>query len=99
MLYELRRYDVAPTKLAEQRERERHRLERERGRTPGGEGVWRDERAPGVSCGHEVRRTDAAARPVPEGERCHRSRGLLHVGPRRPVGRCDFEHSQPSVAA
>lgn len=57
------------------------------------------ERAPGISCGHEVRRTDAAARPVPEGERCHRSCDLLHVEPRRPVGRCDFEHSQSSVAA
>lgn len=29
--------DVAPTKLAEERERERHRLERERGRTPAAE--------------------------------------------------------------
>jgi hypothetical protein len=41
--------DVAPTKLAEERERERHRLEREIGRTPGGEGVLRDTRAPGVT--------------------------------------------------
>jgi hypothetical protein len=30
--------DVAPTRLAEQRERERHRLERDLGRTPAGEG-------------------------------------------------------------
>ena len=42
--------DVAPTKRAEERERERHRLEREIGRTPAGEdGLVHDRRAPGVS--------------------------------------------------
>jgi hypothetical protein len=41
--------EVAPTKQAEARERERHRLEREAGRIPGGEGVARDTRAPGVT--------------------------------------------------
>jgi hypothetical protein len=42
--------DVAPTKRAEERERERHRLERELGRTPAGEeGLVHDRRAPGVS--------------------------------------------------
>jgi hypothetical protein len=42
--------DVAPTKLAEERERERHRLERERGRTPAGEdGHIRGVQAEGVT--------------------------------------------------
>jgi hypothetical protein len=42
--------DVAPTKRAEERERERHRLERELGRTPAGEeGLVHDRRAPGVT--------------------------------------------------
>jgi hypothetical protein len=42
--------DVAPTKLAQARERERHRLERELGRTPAGEdGTVRGRRAPGVT--------------------------------------------------
>jgi hypothetical protein len=31
--------EVAPTKLAEERERERHRLERQMGRAPGGDGA------------------------------------------------------------
>jgi hypothetical protein len=39
--------DVGPTKRAEARERERHRLEREIGRTPAGEeGLIHDRRAP-----------------------------------------------------
>lgn len=51
--------DVAPTKLAQDRERERHRLERESGRTPAGEdGLIRDRRAPGTT--REA--LDAAAR-------------------------------------
>lgn len=42
--------DVAPTRLAEERERERHRLERALGRTPAGEGGRiRDTREPGVT--------------------------------------------------
>jgi NAD(P)-dependent dehydrogenase (short-subunit alcohol dehydrogenase family) len=42
--------DVAPTKRAEERERERHRLERELGRTPAAEeGLIHERRAPGVS--------------------------------------------------
>ncbi len=42
--------DVAPTRLAEEREQERHRLEREVGRTPAGEaGRARDQRAPEVT--------------------------------------------------
>jgi hypothetical protein len=51
--------DVAPTKLAQERERERHRLERESGRTPAGQdGLIRDKRAPGTT--REA--LDAAAR-------------------------------------
>jgi hypothetical protein len=51
--------DVAPTKRAEERERERHRLERELGRTPAGEdGLIHDRRAPGISREH----LDEAAR-------------------------------------
>jgi hypothetical protein len=42
--------DVAPTKRAEVREHERHRLERKLGRIPAGEaGLVRDHRAAGVS--------------------------------------------------
>jgi hypothetical protein len=42
--------DVAPTKLAEERERERHRLERALGRTPAGEdGQIRDQRTANVT--------------------------------------------------
>jgi hypothetical protein len=42
--------DVAPTKRAEARERERHRIEREIGHTPAGEeGLIRGRNAPGVS--------------------------------------------------
>jgi hypothetical protein len=42
--------DVAPTKRAEAREHERHRLERKLGHTPAGEaGLARGIRAPGVS--------------------------------------------------
>jgi hypothetical protein len=42
--------DVAPTRLAGQRERERHRLERERGRTPAGEGgAIHERRSPNVT--------------------------------------------------
>jgi hypothetical protein len=42
--------EVAPTKLAAERERERHRLERERGRTPAGtDGALHDKRAPGAT--------------------------------------------------
>jgi hypothetical protein len=42
--------DVAPTKRAEARERERHRIEREIGHTPAGEeGLVRGRNAPGVS--------------------------------------------------
>lgn len=41
--------EVAPTKQAEERERERHRLERELGRVPAGEGSLHDRRAPGVT--------------------------------------------------
>jgi hypothetical protein len=42
--------DVAPTRLAEQRERERHRLERERGRVPAGEGgAIHEKRSPNVT--------------------------------------------------
>ncbi|HVU51507.1 MAG TPA: hypothetical protein VHL80_12520 [Polyangia bacterium] len=42
--------DVAPTKRAEAREKERHRLERKLGRTPAGEaGLVREHRAAGVS--------------------------------------------------
>jgi hypothetical protein len=42
--------DVAPTKKAEAREHERHRLERKIGRTPAGEaGLVREHRAAGVS--------------------------------------------------
>jgi hypothetical protein len=42
--------DVAPTRLAEQRERERHRLERERGRIPAGEGgAIHEKRSPNLT--------------------------------------------------
>jgi hypothetical protein len=42
--------DVAPTKLAEERERQRHRLERELGRTPAAEGgSIRERRGPDVT--------------------------------------------------
>ena len=42
--------DVAPTRLAEEREQERHRLERELGRTPAGEaGRAHDQRTPEVT--------------------------------------------------
>jgi hypothetical protein len=42
--------DVAPTKLAEARERERHRIERSIGHTPAGEdGLIHGRNAPGVS--------------------------------------------------
>jgi hypothetical protein len=51
--------DVAPTKRAEDRERERHRLERELGRTPAGQdGLIHDRRAAGAS----RERLDEAAR-------------------------------------
>jgi hypothetical protein len=51
--------DVAPTKRAEDRERERHRLERALGRTPAGEdGLIRDQRGKNVSRAH----LDEAAR-------------------------------------
>jgi hypothetical protein len=42
--------DVAPTRLAERRERERHFLERQRGRTSAGQGgALRETRRPGVT--------------------------------------------------
>jgi hypothetical protein len=51
--------DVAPTKRAEEREHERHRLERKLGRTPAGEaGLKHEHRAAGVS----REELDAAAR-------------------------------------
>lgn len=61
--------DTGPTPRAQERERERHRLERELGRTPaGGQGLKRDHREPGVTREQLDEAARAADRAVESGE-------------------------------